>query len=146
MTEFFSFMFQVVLVFIIFWWFGVNFFKHRHEISSWFEKRRLDKLAALHSDKVIDVREVFKKEFGFVGTAEYVKKRMEEIRESLISKESEFVSLTALEFIFLIEELETQVLKTEKGTYIVSMKNIRTLLMEDEKDLLYFAKKFTSMH
>ncbi len=125
MDNFLGFLFKTLIVFSFFWYLGINFFKHSHEINSWFKKRRLEKLAEEHQDKVVDMREVFKKEFGFLETAEYLKERVEEIKENLSDPESEYVYLNALEFIFLVDQLHRQVLKTDKGVYIVSKKNIK---------------------
>jgi len=63
---FFTFTLKIMLVFSLFWWIGINFFKHSHEVKRWLEKRRLSKLAEEHKEKVVNLRELFKKEFGFL--------------------------------------------------------------------------------
>lgn len=141
MDEFFGFMIQVVFVFVFMWWLGVNFFKHSHEIGSWIKKRKLQKLADENRDSVVDTSEVFKREFGFLDSAEYLKKRIKEIKSELLESNREGLYINALEFIFLVDELETQVLKTDRGVYIVSMKSIRQLLLRQEEDTIYYAKK-----
>jgi hypothetical protein len=141
MSEFFGFMFQVTVVFVVLWYFGLNFFKHSHYISAWWEKRKLHKLAEKNKDKVVNIAEVFKKEFGFLETPEYVKGRLDEIKSALKGDESDHVLLNALEFIFLVDELKTQVLKTDRGVYIVSRKNINELIMSQERGVLYYARK-----
>jgi len=113
MEEFFSFMFRVMIVFIIFWWIGVNFFKHSNEISAWLSKRRLQKLADDNKEKVVSMTEIFKEQFGFLGKAEYVKERLDEIKKNLADPKSEHVLINALEFIFLIDQLHSQILKTD---------------------------------
>jgi len=141
MEEFIGFMFKVMTVFIIFWWIGVNFFKHGHEIASWISKRRLQKLADENQEKIINMHEVFKEQFGFLETAEYVKERLEEIKKNLADTNNDEVNINALEFIFLIDQLHSKILKTDKGVYIVSKKNIKELLREQEQDTLHYARK-----
>jgi len=143
MEEFFTFMLKAVVVFSVFWYLGVNFFKHSHEISAWMEKRRLKKLADQHKDRVVDVTKVYKEQFGFLESAEYIQGRVKEIKESLSDKNrgKDEVKVNALEFIFLVDELHTDVLKTDRGVYIVSRKNINDLLREQEKDTIHYAKK-----
>jgi len=143
MEEFFTFMMKAVIVFSVFWYLGVNFFKHSHEITAWLQKRKLNKLAEKHKDRVVDVAKVYKEQFGFLESAEYIQKRVKEIKESLAdtSGGNGEVKVNALEFIFLIDELDTDVLKTDRGVYIVSRKNINDLLIKQEKDTIYYAKK-----
>lgn len=143
MQEFFLFVVQAVVVISIFWYIGVNFFRHSHEISEWWDRRRLKKIADEHKNKVFDIKAVYQEQFGFLETPEYVKKRMVEIQNELSDSKSgdHGVNVNALEFIFLIDELNTDVLKTEKGIYIVSRKNINDLLRQQERDTLHYAKK-----
>jgi len=141
MSEFFTFFLKVMVLFVMFWWIGVNFFKHSHDVKMWLEKRRLLKLAEEHKEKVVDMREIFKKEFGFLETAEYVQERIEAIQKSLADKKEEFIHINALEFIFLIDQIETQILKTDRGVYIVSQANIKSLMETQKNDTMYYAKK-----
>ena len=143
LEEFFTFMMKAVIIFSVFWYFGVNFFKHSHEISAWLQKRKLNKLAKEHKDRVVDLSKIYKEQFGFLESAEYIKERVKEIKKSLSDNNecSSEVKVNALEFIFLINELNTDVLKTDRGIYIVSRKNINDLLIEQEKDTVYYAKK-----
>lgn len=143
MEEFFTFMLKAVIVFSVFWYLGVNFFKHSHEVTAWLEKRRLNKLAEQHKDRVVDITKVYKEQFGFLESAEYIQERVKEIKESLSDKSggNGEVKVNALEFIFLVDELHTDVVKTDRGIYIVSRKNINDLLREQEKDTIHYAKK-----
>jgi len=141
MEDFLGFTLKVMILFIIFWWIGVNFFKHSNEIAEWIKKRRLQKLADENREKIVNMNEVFKEQFGFLETPEYVKERLEVIKKTLADPKGEHVSLNALEFIFLIDQLHSQILKTDRGVYIVSKKNIKELLYEQEKDTLAYARK-----
>ena len=122
MEDFLGFTLKVMILFIIFWWIGVNFFKHSNEIAEWIEKRRLQKLADENREKIVNMNEVFKEQFGFLETPEYVKERLQEIKKTLADPKGEHVFLNALEFIFLIDQLHSQILKTDRGVYIVSKK------------------------
>lgn len=143
MADFFTFVLQAMFVFIIFWWIGINFFKHSSVISEWWQKRKLHKIANEHKDKVVDIRKVYQEQFGFLETPEYIKKRVSEIKSELAKSRSnsEPIKINALEFIFLVDDLHTDVVKTDQGVYIVSKKNINDLIREQEKDIMHYAKK-----
>lgn len=139
MYGFFEFIAYVALVFLAIWFLGMNLFKYSGKFFSFLTLYRYKNTLKSYAHHKEDFYENYKEVFGVVDI-DYVIKRQEQIRKSLSTltpKGYVSVSLTALELLFLLEELEGTIEELDDGTYRISKEQLTQLFLVNVDKLVY---------